>query len=60
MIKRVLAKWAQRRCEQREFRGWLQVTAKPLRQNLFAVPMARKCLLPEFGCETAILIMDAR
>ena len=31
MIKRVLAKWAQRRCEQRELRAWLQITANPIR-----------------------------
>ena len=31
MIKRVLAKSAQRRREQREFRAWLQITANPLR-----------------------------
>jgi hypothetical protein len=30
MIKRLRAKWAQRRREQREFKAWLQITAKPL------------------------------
>jgi hypothetical protein len=30
MIKRLRAKWAQRRREQREFEVWLQITAKPL------------------------------
>jgi NAD(P)H-dependent flavin oxidoreductase YrpB (nitropropane dioxygenase family) len=31
MIKRVLAKSAQRRRQQREFRAWLQITANPIR-----------------------------
>jgi hypothetical protein len=30
MIKRLRAKWAQRRREQREFKAWLEITAKPL------------------------------
>jgi hypothetical protein len=30
IIKRLRAKWAQRRCEQREFKAWLAITAKPL------------------------------
>jgi hypothetical protein len=30
MIKRLRAKLAQRRCEQREFKACLQITAKPL------------------------------
>jgi hypothetical protein len=30
LIKRLRAKWAQRRREQREFRAWLEITAKPL------------------------------
>jgi hypothetical protein len=30
MIKRLRAKRAHRRCEQREFKTWLQITAKPL------------------------------
>jgi hypothetical protein len=30
LIKRLRAKWAQRRREQREFKAWLAITAKPL------------------------------
>jgi hypothetical protein len=30
MIKRLRVKWAQRRREQREFKAWLEITAKPL------------------------------
>ena len=30
IIKRLRAKWAQRRREQREFKAWLEITAKPL------------------------------
>jgi len=30
MIKRLRAKWVQRRREQREFKAWLEITAKPL------------------------------
>src|SRR6516225_481803 len=30
VIKRLRAKWAQRRREQREFKAWLKITAKPL------------------------------
>jgi hypothetical protein len=29
-INRLHAKWAQRRCEQREFKAWLAITAEPL------------------------------
>jgi hypothetical protein len=29
-INRLRAEWAQRRCEQREFKAWLEITAKPL------------------------------
>jgi len=30
IIKRSRARWAQRRCEHKEFKAWLQITAKPL------------------------------
>jgi hypothetical protein len=30
MTKRLRVKWAQRRREQREFKAWLEITAKPL------------------------------
>ncbi|MGA9356948.1 MAG: hypothetical protein ACLP3C_24755 [Mycobacterium sp.] len=30
LTKRLRAKWAQRRREQREFKAWLEITAKPL------------------------------
>jgi hypothetical protein len=30
ITKRLLAKWAERRREQREFKVWLEITAKPL------------------------------
>ena len=30
ITKRLRAKWAQRRLEQREFKAWLAITAKPL------------------------------
>jgi hypothetical protein len=30
MMKRFLIKRAQRRCEEKEFRAWLAITAKPL------------------------------
>ena len=30
MVKRLRAKRAQKRCEHKEFKAWLQITAKPL------------------------------
>lgn len=29
-IRRLRARWAQKRCESREFKAWLQITANPL------------------------------
>jgi len=44
MVKRLRVKRAQKRCEHKEFKAWLQITAKPLCEILLATLMARRAL----------------